>query len=172
VGAKATGRYQEKDLTSGTELVPATRLLLRKLVARAAKDHLVHDDAQRENDPSQVLIDVHVDGVHCRLVRDASPSPTAVALSPRETEIARMIAKGYPNKSIAAVLEISSWTVGTHLRRIYSKLHVSSRAAMVAHLMNAGSLEQVVDSNAANHQPGRFSLHKRSAKFGGSHPIE
>ncbi|MGA8809325.1 MAG: helix-turn-helix transcriptional regulator [Thermoanaerobaculia bacterium] len=57
------------------------------------------------------------------------------ALSPRELEIARMVAVGHPNKTIAAVLDISAWTVGTHLRRIFSKLRVTSRAAMVARLM-------------------------------------
>ncbi len=59
----------------------------------------------------------------------------ADALSPRELEIARMVAAGNPNKTIAAVLDISAWTVGTHLRRIFSKLRVTSRAAMVARLM-------------------------------------
>lgn len=49
-----------------------------------------------------------------------------------------MVAKGYPNKTIAAVLEISSWTVCTHLRRIFAKLGVGSRAAMVARLMDDG----------------------------------
>ena len=43
-----------------------------------------------------------------------------------------MVAKGYPNKTIAAVLEISGWTVNTHLRRIFAKLGVHNRAAMVA----------------------------------------
>jgi DNA-binding CsgD family transcriptional regulator len=45
-----------------------------------------------------------------------------------------MVAKGYPNKMIAAVLDISPWTVCTHLRRIFAKLGVCSRAAMVARL--------------------------------------
>jgi DNA-binding CsgD family transcriptional regulator len=45
-----------------------------------------------------------------------------------------MVAKGYPNKAIASVLEISSWTVGTHLRRIFAKVSVNSRAALVAQL--------------------------------------
>jgi DNA-binding NarL/FixJ family response regulator len=49
-----------------------------------------------------------------------------------------MVAKGYPNKTIAAVLEISSWTVCTHMRRIFAKLSVGSRAAMVARLMEDG----------------------------------
>jgi DNA-binding CsgD family transcriptional regulator len=52
-----------------------------------------------------------------------------------------MIAKGYPNKAIAGVLEISGWTVGTHLRRIFSKLGVTSRAAMIARVMELKLLE-------------------------------
>ena len=43
-----------------------------------------------------------------------------------------MVAQGYPNKTIAALLEISSFTVSSYLRRIFAKLGVNSRAAMVA----------------------------------------
>jgi DNA-binding CsgD family transcriptional regulator len=68
------------------------------------------------------------------------PSQGLISFSPRESEIARMVAKGYPNKTIAAVLEISSWTVCTHLRRMFAKLRVSSRAAMVARMMDIGLL--------------------------------
>jgi two-component system nitrate/nitrite response regulator NarL len=57
-----------------------------------------------------------------------------VSLSPRELSIARLIAQGLPNKHISLVLEISPYTVATHLRRIFVKLGVSSRAAMVARL--------------------------------------
>lgn len=57
-------------------------------------------------------------------------------LTPRECEIARLIAKGLPNKSIAAVLDISPWTVSTHLRRMFAKKKVRSRAALVAELMS------------------------------------
>jgi two-component system, NarL family, nitrate/nitrite response regulator NarL len=51
-----------------------------------------------------------------------------------ELAIARLIAKGLPNKCIGDILEISPWTVATHLRRIFVKLGVTSRAAMVARL--------------------------------------
>jgi two-component system, NarL family, nitrate/nitrite response regulator NarL len=56
------------------------------------------------------------------------------SLSPREKEIVRLVANGMANKNIAALLEISPWTVATHLRRIFIKLGVRSRAEMIARL--------------------------------------
>jgi len=82
---------------------------------------------------THVLMDLESDGVRCVLVRTSATHDVPL-LSPREQEIARMIARGLPNKTIAAVLEISTWTVGTYLRRMFAKLHVSSRAALVAQL--------------------------------------
>jgi DNA-binding CsgD family transcriptional regulator len=84
---------------------------------------------------SAVLLDLEVDGVRCVLLRPTQET-TQLALSPREQEIARMVARGYPNKTIAAVLDISTWTVSTHLRRMFAKLGVTSRAAMVARSLN------------------------------------
>ena len=64
-----------------------------------------------------------------------------LSLSPREREIVRMVAQGRQNKVIAAVLNISSWTVSTYIRRIFAKLGVGSRAAMVAKLLEEGLLK-------------------------------
>jgi DNA-binding CsgD family transcriptional regulator len=86
-------------------------------------------------DPSDndVLLDMTRGSVRCRITRvRRTPLPV---LSPREHEVARMVSLGYTNKAIAAVLEISLWTVSTHLRRIFMKLSVTSRAAMVARLL-------------------------------------
>jgi DNA-binding CsgD family transcriptional regulator len=88
----------------------------------------------------QVLVDTEVDGVRYLLVRMCPPECNRIQLSPREREIVRMVAKGHPNKVIADVLNISSWTVCTHLRRIFAKLGVGSRAAMVAQLLDLGVL--------------------------------
>jgi DNA-binding NarL/FixJ family response regulator len=89
-----------------------------------------------------VMLDVQVDGVRCVFTRvPMHVVRPPFVLSPREREIARMVACGYPNKMIGGVLEISSWTVSTYLRRIFAKLNVNSRAAMVARLMEEGLLK-------------------------------
>jgi DNA-binding CsgD family transcriptional regulator len=98
----------------------------------------------------EVLVDTEVDGARYLLVRMPKLHGNRVQLSPREQEIVRMVAKGHPNKVIADVLNISSWTVCTHLRRIFAKLGVGSRAAMVAQLLDLGVLanEHRIHSNA------------------------
>jgi DNA-binding CsgD family transcriptional regulator len=60
----------------------------------------------------------------------ARPAPPEV-LTARELQIVALVAEGLANKQIAAELGISEWTVSTHLRRIYAKLDVDTRAAMV-----------------------------------------
>jgi DNA-binding CsgD family transcriptional regulator len=88
----------------------------------------------------EVLVDTEVNGARYLLVRMRRLGCNRIQLSPREQEIVRMVAKGHPNKVIADVLNISSWTVCTHLRRIFAKLGVGSRAAMVAQLLELGVL--------------------------------
>jgi DNA-binding NarL/FixJ family response regulator len=53
-------------------------------------------------------------------------------LSPRESEVLDLLARGYLYKEIADTLDISLPTVSTYIRRIYEKLHVRSRAQAVA----------------------------------------
>jgi DNA-binding CsgD family transcriptional regulator len=89
---------------------------------------------------ADVVLDVESSGLRCIVIRPTvHEEEPRVHLSPREMEIARMVAKGYPNKTIAGVLEISPWTVSAHLRRIFAKFRVTSRAAMVAHFLQEGA---------------------------------
>ena len=52
-------------------------------------------------------------------------------LTERELQVIAFVALGRSNKQIAKRLQISEWTVSTHIRRIFIKLSVDSRAAMV-----------------------------------------
>jgi DNA-binding CsgD family transcriptional regulator len=94
----------------------------------------------------QVLFDIDVDGHRYLLIKTVPVERCALSLSPREREIVRMVALGRQNKVIASVLNISSWTVCTHLRRIFAKLGVTSRAAMVA---KVADIEGAIDLKEA-----------------------
>lgn len=121
--------------------------LIRRLVEVAVSNRGANGNSGA-NSNEETLIDVEVDSSRYLLVR-MPKSNQHIQLSPREREIVRMVAKGHPNKVIADVLNISSWTVCTHLRRIFAKLGVGSRAAMVAQLLQLGVLNQGSVSPAA-----------------------
>lgn len=55
-------------------------------------------------------------------------------LTPRELEIAELVAQGLTNAQIGATLWITENSVKQALKRMFRKLEVSSRAEMVAHL--------------------------------------
>lgn len=58
--------------------------------------------------------------------------PEMDVLAEREKEVLALLSKGYLYKEIADQLGISTHTVNSHIRRIYEKLHVRSRAQAVA----------------------------------------
>ncbi len=72
-----------------------------------------------------------------RKVVTAFRQPTVVvgeegSLTTREEEVLRLLAKGRRSKEIAEELGMGVGTVNTHVRHIYEKLHVRSRAEAVA----------------------------------------
>lgn len=78
----------------------------------------------------------NIQGKLCAIVKPHQSTKTslvdiATVLTERELQIATLVASGHANKQIAKQLQISEWTVSTHLRRIFIKLSVDSRAAMV-----------------------------------------
>jgi DNA-binding NarL/FixJ family response regulator len=71
--------------------------------------------------------------------RQPKPRDASVHLSVREEEVLILLSKGYANKEIADQLSLSVQTVGSHLKHIYEKLHVRSRAEAVARYMTGKS---------------------------------
>lgn len=61
-------------------------------------------------------------------------------LSPRETEVLRLVAKGFANKQIASELLISEPTVKSHVAHILDKLEVPDRTRAVTLAMERGLL--------------------------------
>jgi DNA-binding NarL/FixJ family response regulator len=71
--------------------------------------------------------------------RRGSGLDPAISLSTREEETLVLLTKGYSNKEIADQLSLSIETVRSHLKNIYTKMHVRSRAEAVAHYMSRRS---------------------------------
>jgi len=92
----------------------------------------------KDTDPADLL--VHIKEVH----EGGSPMSSQVArriinsfriienpLSERETEVLKMLSKGMNYKEVAEDIYLSPHTVKTHIKNIYSKLHVNNRAEAI-----------------------------------------
>jgi len=56
---------------------------------------------------------------------------TTMKLTPRELQIARMVADGLPSKQVAGRLAITEGTAKLHLHHVYSKLNLHGRTALM-----------------------------------------
>ena len=70
----------------------------------------------------------------------AAPDDEAPQLSQREKEVLDYITKGFTVQEIAGLMQLSHFTVKTFVRRIYSKLKVSSKAEAIFEARNHGLL--------------------------------
>jgi len=70
--------------------------------------------------------------------RLATATPSPPGLTARELEVLRLVAQGLTNAAVAARLGLSRRTVEQHLRAIYDKLRISSRAAATRYAIEHG----------------------------------
>ena len=71
----------------------------------------------------------------------------SVRLSVREEQILVLLSQGYSNKLIADKLELSIDTVCSHLKHVFTKLHVSSRTEAVVRYMASKTPQSKPDSS-------------------------
>jgi DNA-binding CsgD family transcriptional regulator len=94
--------------------------------------------------------------VHAAPMHTGSPNPTTVAvmlapvtpaeleplrlalhgLTPREREVAQLLARGASSEEIARALWISRYTVKDHVKAVHAKLRVGGRAELTARLFH------------------------------------
>ena len=69
----------------------------------------------------------------------AAAEPTSASLTPREREVAHLVARGLTNRRISEELSISERTVTTHVGRILKKLRLGSRSRLAAWISEQGN---------------------------------
>lgn len=91
--------------------------LLEPLLADRLLDEFVSFSAKNEENPEAAMF---------------------ASLSPRETQILKLVAEGMPNKLIASDLKISEHTVRNHISNIFQKLQVNNRTEATVLAMKQG----------------------------------
>jgi len=142
-GVEATGRILAR--LPATKVVVLTtyesdRDILRAIEA-GASGYLLKDaspaelaEAVRAAARGETVLAPSVASTLVRQVR----SPAPPALSAREAQVLRLVARGLTNADIGRELFISEATVKTHLLRTFSKLDVDDRTAAVTKAMSHG----------------------------------
>ena len=120
-------------------LLDAFRLGARGLVLKESAPRLLVQSVRQVNAGEESWNGTAIDGA-LRILLERHEQRTAVpgALTPRETEITRMVAQGLRNKEIATRLDITEGTVKFHLHSIYEKLHIDGRFALIRYAREHG----------------------------------
>ncbi len=69
---------------------------------------------------------------------EPEPAHAGAGLTSREAEILRLVARGMTDAEVAGELVVSRRTVHAHLRSIYRKLEVRTRAAATRYALEHG----------------------------------
>ncbi|MDP4072896.1 response regulator transcription factor [Acidovorax sp. A1169] len=99
---------------------PISPMIARKLLAR-----LRQRGAREEPQPQPV-----------------DPALPSLELTPRESDVLELIARGYSYAEIARLQDISKHTVQSHIKNLYSKLAVHSRGEAVFEASRMGLLDR------------------------------
>lgn len=113
------------------QALEAIRLGVRGVVLKGMASRLLVQCVRKVHAGEQWLEKYSVGRILDKLLqREAGAREIAGVLTPREIEIAQMVARGLRNRQIATGLSISEGTVKTHLHNIYEKLRVDGRVAL------------------------------------------
>jgi DNA-binding NarL/FixJ family response regulator len=78
------------------------------------------------------------DVIESHLRKDPESARLASALTARETEVLKLVARGLSNKEIGETLHVSEATVRTHIGHLLSKLQLTSRVQAVVLAYESG----------------------------------
>jgi DNA-binding NarL/FixJ family response regulator len=91
-------------------------------------------DCIRRVHAGETCVPVHLANRLAKRISDKS-------VSEREIDVLKLMAQGKTNKEIGSVLFISAGTVKSHVKSIFAKLNVNSRAEAVANAAHSGLIQ-------------------------------
>jgi HD-GYP domain-containing protein (c-di-GMP phosphodiesterase class II) len=135
------------------DLSPAARVLAAAEAFQTAREARPHRPASSDSAAAAKLRRAVREG---KLCPEAVEAVLAVAgqcsrretverpagLTPRETEVLRLIAAGHTAKEAARRLEIAPKTADNHIQSLYSKIGVTTRAAAALYALERGLVQQ------------------------------
>jgi two-component system, NarL family, response regulator LiaR len=137
---------QLKKTHPGVEIIALTSVLEDEKVVGAvqagATGYLLKDSK-----PQELIDAIHAAGrgevrLHPeaakRLMKQVKTPDMRESLTPRETDIVKMIGRGYSNKDISKELELSEYTIKAHVSSLLSKLGLSSRTQAALFALKQG----------------------------------
>jgi len=152
--AEVAGAHHERCDGSGYHrgtAAPALSAAARLLAAADAYQTKIEPRPHRERLTPQQAAETlksaaqagRLDPVAVRAVVEAAGQPNPriegpAGLTPRETDVIRLLARGMQTKQIARALGISIKTADNHIQNAYSKIGVSTRAAAAVFAMQHG----------------------------------
>lgn len=77
-----------------------------------------------------------------RLIREVRAPESQETLTTRETEVLRLLARGWANKEIARELHLGEQTVKTHIGNVLGKLGVQSRTQAALYAVRIGLVSE------------------------------
>jgi DNA-binding CsgD family transcriptional regulator len=135
--AGVDGPFTAAEVTDVRQLTPVATTTLRRALGR-----VTYEASHRA--PVVILLDG--EGGVVSMTEGGEQVLKSYGLTPRETEIVLLLARGLSAKEIAAELAISGHTVRDHVKTIYAKAGVGNRGELVATLFANHVLDRFHDS--------------------------
>jgi two-component system, NarL family, response regulator LiaR len=104
------------------------------------KDTPREDLIQAVRNVAQGIISLHP-SISRRIIREVNQPAPALALTEREKESLRLIARGLSNQEMATVMGIHENTVAKYVSAVLSKLHLESRTQAALYAIRSGLAE-------------------------------
>jgi HD-GYP domain-containing protein (c-di-GMP phosphodiesterase class II) len=137
----------------GNDLSPAARILAAAEAFQTAREARPHRPELSDTAAAAKLRGLVREGKLCPEAVEAVLASAGqfsrretverpAGLTPRETEVLRLIAGGATAKEAARRLEIAPKTADNHIQNLYSKIGVTTRAAAALYALERGLVQQ------------------------------